>query len=78
MRIGAFAVLSVALLAYSTDAHAELQLINNGGLSAKAAQLRFAQAWKACSDAQRPGASQAALVKCVNEKLAQYKLQLVE
>ena len=78
MRIGTFAVLAVTLLAYSTSAHAELQLINNGDLSAKEAQQKFEQAWKACTGAQKPGAPQAALVKCVNDKLAQYKLQLTE
>jgi len=78
MRIGTIAVLALALLAYSTSARAELQLVNNGDLSAKEAQQKFAEAWKACSDAQKPGAPQAALVKCVNDKLAQYKLQLTE
>ena len=78
MRIGAIVVLAGALLAYSTDAHAELQLINSGELSAKEAQQKFEQAWKTCSEAQKPSASQGALIKCVNEKLAQYKLELVQ
>ena len=78
MRIGAITVLAGALLAYSTGAHAELQLINNGALSAKEAQQKFEVAWKSCSDAQKPGAPQSALVKCVNGKLAQYKLELVQ
>ena len=78
MRIGTIAVLASALFAYSTGAHAEMQLINNGDLSVKEAQQKFEQAWRACSDAQKPGAPQAALVRCVNQKLAQYKLQLVE
>ena len=75
MRIGTTAVLAGALFAYATGAHAGLQLINNGSLSAKEAQAKFEAAWKACNDAQKTGA---ALTRCINQKLAPYKLQLSE
>ena len=78
MRIGTIVVLAAALFAYSNGARAELQLINNGALSAKQAQQKFEQAWKACSEAEKPGSPHTALVKCVNRKLAQYKLELTE
>ena len=75
MRIGATMVLASALIAYASGAHAGLQLINNGALSAKEAQAKFEAAWKACTDAQKSGA---ALTKCINQKLAPYKLQLTQ
>ncbi len=78
MRIGTILVLAAALFAYATGADAGLQLINNGGLSAKEAQQKFEQAWKACSDAEKPGSPHTAFVKCVNRKLAQYKLEMIE
>ena len=78
MRIGTIVVLAAALFAYATGANAGLQLINNGGLSPKEAQQKFEQAWKACSDAEKPGSPHTAFVKCVNRKLAQYKLELIE
>jgi hypothetical protein len=78
MRIGTLAVLTSALFAFSTNAHAELQLINNGKLSASEAQDKFQAAWKTCSAELKPGAPAAALAKCVNQKLAKYQLQLVQ
>ncbi len=79
MRIGTIGILvAVAFFAFATGAHAGLQLINNGALSAKEAQQKFEQAWKACSDAEKPGSAHAAFVKCVNRRLAQYKLELIE
>jgi hypothetical protein len=78
MRRGTVVVLAAVLFAYATAAQAELQLINNGALSAKEAQQKFEQAWKACSDAAKPGSPHAALVKCINRRLAQYKLELTE
>jgi hypothetical protein len=78
MRIGTFAVLTGAVLAFSTNTHAELQLVNSGSLSAAEAQNKFQEAWKVCSAELKPGAPEAALAKCVNEKLAKYQLQLVQ
>ena len=77
MRIGTIAVLTGALFAFSTNAHAEMQLLNNGPLSANEAQEKFQQAWKVCSAELKPGAPQAALVKCINQKLAKYQIQFV-
>jgi hypothetical protein len=76
MRVGTIAVLAGAVVALSTSAAAELQLVNNGKLSAGEAQAKFQVAWKACSAELKPGAPQAALVKCVNQKLAKYQMQL--
>ena len=76
MRIGTIAALAGAVVALSVDAHAELQLMNNGKLSASEAQEKFQAAWKACSAQLKPGSPQAALVKCVNQKLAKYQMQL--
>lgn len=78
MRIGTLAVLTGALFAFSTNAHAELQLVNNGKLSAAEAQDKFQEAWKSCNAELKPGAAEAALAKCVNDKLAKYQLQLVQ
>lgn len=78
MRIGTLAVLTGAFFAFSTKANAELQLVNNGSLSAAAAQDKFQEAWKICSTELKPGAPEAAMAKCVNEKLAKYQLQLVQ
>jgi hypothetical protein len=78
MRIGTLAVLAGALFAFSTNAHAELQLVNNGKLTANAAQEKFQLAWKTCSAELKPGAPATALAKCVNQKLAKYQLQLVQ
>jgi len=77
MRIGTVAVLAGALFAFSTNTRAELQLMNNGKLSAEEAQDKFQAAWKSCSAELKPGASEAALAKCVNQKLAKYQLELV-
>jgi hypothetical protein len=76
MRIGTLAVLTGALFAFSTNARAELQLVNNGKLSASEAQDKFQEAWKICSAELKPGAPEAALAKCVNQKLAKYQLEL--
>jgi hypothetical protein len=73
--MGTIAVLAGAVIGVSASAHAELQLVNNGKLSANEAQDKFQMAWKACTAAAKPGAPQSALVKCVNQKLAKYQLQ---
>ena len=75
MRMGTIALLTGAIIALSSSAHAEMQLVNNGKLSANEAQEKFQLAWKACTAGVKPGAPQAAVVKCVNQKLAKYQLQ---
>jgi hypothetical protein len=75
MRLGTIAQLAGAVIAISPAAHAELQLVNNGKLSATEAQGKFQVAWKTCTAGAKPGAPQAALVKCVNQKIAKYQLQ---
>lgn len=78
MRVGPVVVLAAVLVAHATGAHAEIQLINNGALTVREAQQKFEQAWRACTDVAKPGSPHAALVKCVNRRLAQYKLELIE
>jgi hypothetical protein len=70
-------ILTSSLLAFSMNARAEMQLNNNGSLSANEAQAKFQLAWKACTATLKPSAPEAALIKCVNQKLAKYKLELV-
>jgi hypothetical protein len=76
MRRMLVVALAGALLLLSTTVQAELLLNNDGPLSAKAAQEKFYEAWRACS-AENPGSSQTVLYACINKKIERFKLKAV-